>query len=506
MSDKNDNKALEVWCADALNLPADHQAIEYEQRWFTWGEIRRVAGQLNESLARLASASPVRVAFIARNRPSAIAAFLAMLAKRCSVRMIYPFQSSEAIARELDQIDADLVVAAEQDLTDTLISALREKKLSTVALDEMEARTVLSFERHGSDSGPALVTILTSGTTGKPKPFALSYEMIAEHVVGKQRSVGGAPIAGQNGSASSNAPPPILMFPLGNITGLHSTLPPLVNGERLVVFDRFTIPAWLDYVARYRPATTGLPPVGIQMLLDANVSREQLGSIRALGTGAAPLPPSVHRAFEERFGIPILLSYGATEFGGPVTRMTPDLITEWGVKKFGSVGKAIPGASLRVIDAQSGDVLPSNSEGVLEVISPRIGPEWIRTSDLAMIDEDGFLFLLGRADGAIIRGGFKILPVTIENALALHPAVAAVAVVGVKDRRLGEVPAAVIELKTDASTTAEALEEHLRKYVPSTHIPVHWRILDKLPRTPSMKIDLGALRRLFETEELQSTT
>ncbi|MFT3930280.1 MAG: fatty acid--CoA ligase family protein [Spongiibacteraceae bacterium] len=498
----DNNKTLEALCADALNTAGDKPAIEFEQRWFTWGEMRQVAEQLNETVSRLAStnAGTVRVAFIARNRPSAIAAFLAMLAQRCSVRMIYPFQSSEAIARELDQIDADLVVAAEQDFTETLVNALREKKLSAVALSDMQARAVLNFDRHGGDSGVAQVTILTSGTTGKPKPFTLSYAMIAEHVVGKQRSVGA-----RSGPLTADAPPPILMFPLGNITGLHSTLPPLVNGERLVVFDRFTIPAWLDYVARYRPVTTGLPPVGIQMLLDANVSSEQLGSIRALGTGAAPLPPNVHRAFEERFGIPILLSYGATEFGGPVTRMTPDLIAEWGAKKFGSVGKAIPGVSLRVIDAQSGAVLPPNSEGVLEVISPRIGSEWIRTSDLAKIDDDGFLFLLGRADGAIMRGGFKILPVTIENALALHPAVAAVAVVGVKDRRLGEVPAAVIELKTGASTTAEALEEHLRKHVPSTHIPLHWRILESLPRTPSMKIDLGALRRLFEAEILEST-
>jgi len=79
-------------------------------------------------------------------------------------------------------------------------------------------------------------------------------------------------------------------------------------------------------------------------------------------------------------------------------------------------------------------------------------------------------------------------------------------VVGVKDRRLGEVPGAVIELKSGAhAITAEMLEEHLRKHVASTHIPVHWRILEKLPRTASMKIDLGALRRLFAEEVLEST-
>lgn len=488
---------LDVLCMAALYRDSEEPAIEFEQHWFTWGEMRAVAEQLGETIARLGP-DTVRVAFIARNRPSAIAAFLAMLARRCSVRMIYPFQSSEAMARELDQIEVDLVVAAEQDYTDTLLTALREKQLSAVALRDMEAQPLLSFDRRGGDSGSAHVTILTSGTTGKPKPFTLSYEMIAKHIVGV---LGGAGVP----TAASQVPPPILMFPLGNITGLHSTLPPLLGGQRLVVFDRFTVPVWLDYVTRYQPSVAGLPPVGIQMLLDAEVPRESLASVRAIGTGAAPLPPSVQRAFEQRYGIPILLSYGATEFGGPVTRMTPDLQAEWGAVKFGSVGKAIPGVSLRVVDTQSGAALAAGTEGILEVISPRIGPEWLRTSDLAMIDADDFLFLLGRADGAIMRGGFKILPTTIENALVLHPAVSAVAVVGVKDRRLGEVPAAVIELKSGAMTTSAALEEHLRKHVSATHIPVFWRLLDALPRTPSMKIDLGAVRGLFEAEALQSS-
>lgn len=119
-----------------------------------------------------------------------------------------------------------------------------------------------------------------------------------------------------------------------------------------------------------------------------------------------------------------------------------------------------------------------------------------------MIDADGFLFHRGRADGAIIRGGFKLLPETIERAPLLHPAVAAAAVVGLADQRLGQVPAAVVQLTPGAAQAGVAeLEAHLRGHVPATHIPVAWRFVEGVPRTPmSFKVDRPAVRQLFETD------
>jgi acyl-coenzyme A synthetase/AMP-(fatty) acid ligase len=234
------------------------------------------------------------------------------------------------------------------------------------------------------------------------------------------------------------------------------------------------------------------------MVLDAGIPKEDLASIKALGTGAAPLDPSVHRAFEEKYGIPILLSYGATEFGGPVTAMTADLHARWGQEKFGSVGRPIGGAQLRVIDPDTDRILPPGEEGFLEVVAPRIGPDWIRTSDVALIDQDGFLFHRGRADGAIMRGGFKILPETIERALMRHPAVAEVAVVGLADHRLGEIPAALVRFKPDAGLPdLSSLEGHLRQHVLATHVPGRWLVCTEMPRTPSQKVDRAAVRRLF---------
>jgi acyl-coenzyme A synthetase/AMP-(fatty) acid ligase len=181
--------------------------------------------------------------------------------------------------------------------------------------------------------------------------------------------------------------------------------------------------------------------------------------------------------------------------------MTADLHATWGKQKFGSVGRSLPGVQLRVIDPDTGAVLAPGQEGILEVIAPRIGPEWIRTSDIAMIDADGFLFHRGRADGAIMRGGFKLLPETIERALLLHDAISAAAVVGIADKRLGQVPAAAIQFKPGVEQpTIAALEAHLRDRVLSTHIPTVWRFVDALPTTPSLKIDRPAVRRLFAAQ------
>ena len=141
--------------------------------------------------------------------------------------------------------------------------------------------------------------------------------------------------------------------------------------------------------------------------------------------------------------------------------MTASLYAEWGKKKLGSVGRPVPGAQLRVIDPETGAILPAGQEGLLEVVSPQMGPDWIRTTDLGVIDEDGFVFHRARADGAIMRGGFKVLPETIERALLLHAAISAVSVVGVADRRLGQTPAAALQLKPgSAPPSIGELEAH----------------------------------------------
>jgi long-chain acyl-CoA synthetase len=482
----------------ALDQDASKEAIEFEGQFYTWGDIRRVAHALAAVLEASGAAADAPIAFIPRSRPSALAALLGLTAAGRTIQMVYGFQSPAAITRDIEKLTPAAVLAAAEDFSQPLIALLRDRGIAGIALDGMSVHAIPSLEySRWQRTSDALVDprieLLTSGTTGPPKRFAATYAMIATHLVGNSN------LSMANRSEGSATPPVMLYFPISNISGLYMTMPALLSGKRVLLLDRFSFDAWHQYVLKYRPEASGLPAACIQLVLDRKIPREDLASVRTMSTGAAPVDPTVQRAFEEHYGIPILLSYGATEFAGPVTYMTAELHAIWGEKKFGSVGRALPGAKLRVIDPVTGAEVAPGVEGLLEVVSPRIGPDWIRTSDLAVLDADGFLFVRGRADGAINRGGFKILPEIIERSLLLHPGILAAAVVALPDRRLGQVPCAAIQFKSgvEAPTPAE-VEAHLRDYVPATHIPVEWRFVSDLPKTPSMKIDRPAVARLFD--------
>ena len=161
----------------------------------------------------------------------------------------------------------------------------------------------------------------------------------------------------------------------------------------------------------------------------------------------------------------------------------------WQAKR-GSVGRANPGAQLRVVDddgARSAPTRPACSRS-----NPRqLGPsaDWMRTTDMARIDADGFLWILGRADQAIIRGGFKVMPDDVRTALESHPAVRGAAVVGRPDDRLGETPVAMVELRDGASTDAAELVEFLRTRLARYEIPTDIAIVDRFPeRRPASPI------------------
>ena len=495
-------KTLQQLSTEALDRDPAVAAVEFERRWYTWGQLRDGAANVRALLEQSGVDAGAAVTFVARNRPSALAALLALLAGGHDIRMLYPFQSAAGLARQvaLQQAGASspaAVIAAEGDFSEELVAVLRQHGVAGIALSGVGADLVGGCEQchvpgAGGDGRSPKIEILTSGTTGMPKPFPVPYSLVETFMIGDALRSGDRPDC-------SGQAPALLYFPIGNITGIHTTVPPLIKGQRIVLLEKFDLREWHRFVKEYRPQTSGIPPAAMAQLLDANIPPEDLRSLQSMGSGAAPLDPSMHREFERRYNIPILLSYGATEFGGPVTGWSVDLYREFGASRFGSVGRVFPGGfRARVVDPDSRRVLPAGEEGLLEIVSPRIGSHWIVTSDLAVIDGEGFVFLRGRADGAIMRGGFKVLPETVEEALLLHPAVAAASVVGVPDSRLSEVPAAAVQLRYGVpGPQVEELAAHLRQHLLATHIPVHWEFVASLPKTPSFKIDRLAVRRLF---------
>jgi long-chain acyl-CoA synthetase len=483
----------------ALQRDAGARAIEFQGQWYAWGWLKTVADRLDEALDRAGVGPGQPVGVIPRNRPAFAAALLSLIATRRSIVMIYALQSAEAVADDILKLRLPAILAEAQDWSAAAIAAARE--LGCLGLSILgTADTVTPVPGLERSSGQGLrspaaglaIEMLTSGTTGAPKRLPLSFAMIERAMLGENSE------NAKEFPDATQLAPALLMFPFGNISGLYSYFPMAAGGRPVVLLEKFNVAQWWDFVKRFRPTQINLPPAGVRMVLDANVPREDLACLEYVSSGAAWLDPNVQAEFKRRYGIPVLLSYGATEFGGVVANMTVELYKEFGDAKINSVGRPWAKTQLRVVDADTGRTLPAGETGILEILTPRCGPEWVRTTDLASIDEEGFMYHRGRADGAIMRGGYKIIPEAVAEKMALHPSIAAVAVVGLPDERLGEIPVAAIELRPGHEPPTEAeLEQHARRHLYSTHVPVAFRIVESLPRTPSLKISLPGVRQLF---------
>jgi long-chain acyl-CoA synthetase len=234
------------------------------------------------------------------------------------------------------------------------------------------------------------------------------------------------------------------------------------------------------------------------MVLDADVEPQKLASLIAIRSGTAPLETAVQEEFEQRFNCAVLVDYGAAEFIGGLAGWTLKDHQQFSKSKRGSVGRAKRDVAIRVVEQESLVQLVAGESGIVEVKSDRYGPDWIGTNDLAHIDSDGFIFLEGRADDAINRGGFKVLPEEVVQLLRKHPKVADAAVVGMKDPRLGEVPIAAIELAVgEEAPEKEQLDAFLKATLPAYMVPVEYRVVDELPRTISMKVSRPELKKLL---------
>jgi acyl-coenzyme A synthetase/AMP-(fatty) acid ligase len=479
--------SLDQLTRDALASGAPGETvIDYDGRAFTRGWLRDTARSIIDILAEIAT-KPDGLGFVARNRPWAIAAVLGMIAGRRTISMIYGYQSPEALAETITRLGLQAVVLCEEDLSPPVREAAEREGISVVAVDEQGA--TLAIPGHTAGTRPETeaepcIRLLTSGTTGKPKHYPMTYAAIAGFAQDGAAGIG----------ARKTGIPMLFYYPLANISGAMTLLPPFLAGRSFILLDRFDVHRWRDFTVRYRSEQANLPPAGFGMVLDAGIPPEDLASVRLATTGSAALDPAIQLAFEQKYGVKILTAYGATEFAGTAAAWTEPLYDEWIDKKRGSVGRACAGVTIRVLDPETDAVLPPGQVGVMNVQIARLGPNWIKTTDLGLIDEDGFVYLRGRADGAVMRGGFKVLPETIESVLLSHPEVAAAAVVGVPDRRLGAVPVALVQPASGAAPDPEALEAHIRRHLPATHVPTRLWIVERIPRTPSLKIDRAGVR------------
>jgi long-chain acyl-CoA synthetase len=479
--------------ADVLGLQPSADAIEYDGRWFSWGQVGEAARRL-ASLTAEHSVAP-QIGMLLRNRPGQVAAFLGVLLGGGTVVTINPSRGDERTRADIAALRLPLIVGEADDLANLVTPGT-----PTVAISGL-LDSAGGSARQGTGPGPrpgVAVRMLTSGTTGPPKRIDLSYDMLARSVMGHEPERATAPTELRRGVAIVNSP-------LVHIGGIFRVLQCVAEARSFVLLERFELNAWADAVRKHRPRAVSLVPAALRTVLHSDLPRTDLESVRAVTCGTAPLSADDADAFTQKYGIPVLTSYAATEFGGGVAGWTlADYQQYWRAKR-GSVGRPNPGAQLRVVD-DGGTPLGSDQVGLLEVKPGQLGPsaKWMRTTDMARIDEDGFVWIVGRADQAIIRGGFKVMPDDVRTALEGHPAFAGAAVVGRPDERLGETPVAMVELRESASTDPGQLVEYLRMRLAGYEIPTDIAIVGAIPRTPSGKADLSAIRSFFSAAAAHS--
>ena len=475
--------------------------IEFGGRTFSWGELRSAVAAIDAALTEAGIGPAAAVGVLLRNRPGMLAAILALLLSDRCIVSLSPFQPEDELQRELRELRLDAVIADAQDWKAGTVQAAMEADIVGLCLPDgglEPLQRVGHLGRAGNRRGEELtgiaLEILSSGTTGKPKRIRIGRATMADSILDGTRSGGAA-------APSLKTTPTVMFAPLMHVSGMFGALVSIYEGRRIVLLEKFSVEGWVAAIKQHRVRFSSLPPTPMRMVLEAGVPREDLASLIAVRAGTAPLPPETQRCFEETYGIPVLVQYGATEWMGGLAGWTLEDHRKHIATKLGSVGRARGDVLLRVVDADSGRELPVGQSGVLEVLPrQRLGADvpWTRTSDLASLDADGFLYIHGRVDDTIIRGGFKVDTAAVASVLMQHPAVNEAAVVGLPDERLGQIPVAAIELREGmAAPTEEDLRAHAHQHLSPYQIPVHFKLVSALPRTVSMKISRPGVLALF---------
>jgi len=487
-----------------LSIDPDAPAVEFEGAWHPWRELSGVIDALDAAWSQAELGPHTAVGMLLRNTPPMIAAMLAAVATDRCIVTLNPHQGDAKVAKDLIEVRVPVLVAATEDWERPALRAAASEigclGLALTGNPATPVRVVEGLEKVGAGTHrPPLpgvaVEMLTSGTTGPPKRIELATAAFERTVTAAGRHY-------RKGADEEQRPRlgkgvAIVNSPFVHMSGLFRTLLNVCEGRKIALLPRFAVEPWVELVRRHRPRAVSLVPTAVRMVLDADVAPDDLSSIQVVTSGSAKLDADVQLAFERRYGIPVLPSYGATEFAGGVAGWTLPLHREWGEAKRGSVGRPQPGRELRVVDPATGEPLPVDDVGLLEIRSGAEGV-WHRTTDLGRLDADGFVWVVGRSDDAILRGGFKIMPADVVRALVSHPDVIDACVVGLSDARLGQVPVAAVELRDGATLDADALRDFAREHLSSYQVPVEIRIVAALPRTPSLKVSQPEVRALFE--------
>ncbi|WP_298335758.1 long-chain fatty acid--CoA ligase [uncultured Erythrobacter sp.] len=342
----------------------------------------------------------------------------------------------------------------------------------------------------------------TGGTTGRPKGAMLGHSQLSQNA---QQVAAINPFGDPRGEVFMGALPFFHVF--ANTSLLNHAM---VTGASIAMLPRFDAKQVLETIEKY--GATGFPgvPTMFQALLDhPDLTKTNLSSLKVCISGGAPMPAPVHTRFEEVTGVRVCEGYGLTESSGVVSA-NPYA----GTRKKGTIGQLIAGTEVIFLDKEDPSKLaPEGEPGELAVHGPQImrgywerpetdadvfverdGKRYLRTGDVAVMDEDGFLAIVDRIKDMIAVAGFKVFPSVVEDAVLKHEAVKEVLVIGVPDEYRGEAPRAYVVLEEGSDANGDAIKDWLNKRIGKHERVDQVVVREDLPKTIIGKLDRKALR------------
>ncbi|MFN8543989.1 MAG: long-chain-fatty-acid--CoA ligase [Candidatus Binatia bacterium] len=504
-----------------LSIPAsivpEQEAIVFEGERFTYARTHERVRRLAGALAQRGVGRGTRVAALHTNTHRYVEAYYATaMLGGVFIPLNYRAKRPE-LEYMLEAAEARVLLVGERYLEH--VEALRGRlpHLEIVigfdsaegvqaSFEELVAAGPEHEEEADVEDEETTILMYTSGTTSLPKGVMLTYGDFSAYVTANVELADGT----QRGAA-------LLCAPLYHIAGTTNMMTTLWTGRRLVIMPQFEPKGWLDLAEREAVTHAFVVPTMMKHLLDQEeLVQRDLSRLEVLSYGGAPMPFPVIRRAIERFprNVGFVNAFGQTETTSTLTVLgpedhrlegTPEQI-ERRTRRLTSIGKPLPDVEVQVVD-DDGTPLPAGQVGEIWVRTPRVmkgyagakesplNPEgWLPTRDMGWIDEDGYLYVAGRKDDMIIRGGENIAPAEVESVLLSHPAVEEVAVIGVPDVEWGQTVGAFVVLRPGAQASVHDLTDFCRQRLSSFKKPERIHFLPELPKNPMGKILRRELR------------
>ncbi|MCE9621151.1 MAG: AMP-binding protein [Actinomycetia bacterium] len=483
--------------------PADRVALISRGRETTYGQLRDQVAHVRGGLQALGVGKGDRIALLCGNGRYFVDLYLAALGLGAVTVPLNPGSPAPEIERELRTVEPKIVVVepvaahAWSQLNSDSVSAVEHvvcTEPGTVAGADSSFDELLAGESVAAidvDPDDLAALIFTSGTAGSPRAAMLSHGNLQSNLDQSSST---------DGIKASDVVYGVL--PLFHIFGLNVVIGlGLARGATLVMVQRFDPFTALETI-RDRKVTIipGAPPLWLAFSHMDDMSAfpaDSFATVRLALTGAAKMPEEAMRRLKERFGLTLLEGYGLTE-ASPVVTSSAGMDV-----KVGSVGKVLDGIQVRLVDENGDDALRGDA-GEVWVKGPNVfkgylnEPEatarvltadgWLRTGDIAIVDDDGYLYLVDRAKDLIIVSGFNVYPAEVEEILLDHADVAECGVIGVPHPHTGEAVKAFVVLKQGARAHEDSLVSWCLDNLARYKCPSKIIFVDELPRNVSGKL------------------